>query len=270
MTKEAFKNYILEAIEAMDDAELDYLFPASDQPDLFSIASELTGLRGEVKKLAGASLRSHNELHSFLEQQQADASDGPDPEMLTAENLALREELKTLLLQVLEQDDQIGQASRQLEELPAPGLFSLGAFKAHLASWQKGFGITVSKWQVFVKSLGLHKTGLPGEPFNPKSHEAVDVKFDPSLPANAVLETEVTGFLYKQQVLRLARVVVNKYPEPKPEPPQEMAPLLPGPAGTSKTTEPPAPSIAQEGAEPSKKRKEKSKRKTKKKKQKNR
>jgi GrpE protein len=259
MTKEEFKDYLLEAVEAMDETELENLFPATGQPDLFTVVNELVGMRGEVKKLAGASLRINHDLQSLLEKQEiAEEEDNGD---LAAENRELREELKMLLLQLLEQDDFIGKTSGHLEELPEPKVFSLSTYRTRLASWQKGFDITVAKWQVFVKSLGLYKTGLPGEPFNPQYHEAVEVKYDPAQPDNAILEAEVPGFLYKQQVLRLAKVVVNKHPEPKKETLPE-APVLPPPdAGPELPPEPPA-------AETPKKRREKSKRKSRRKKKK--
>lgn len=217
MTKEEFKDYILEAVEAMDETELEYLFPAKEQPDLFTVVSELVGMRGEVKKLAGTSLRINHDLQAFLEQQGIIAEEKDSTETLEAENRELQDELKMLLLQLLEQDDFIGKTSRHLEELPEPKVFSLSTYRTRLASWQKGFDITLAKWQAFIKSLGLYKTGEPGEPFNPQYHEAVDVKYDPAQQDNCVLETEVAGFLYKQQVLRLAKVVVNKHPEPKKE-----------------------------------------------------
>lgn len=280
MSKEEFKSYVFEAIEAMDEAEVEWLFPRAHQPDLYTLVSELTGLRGEVKKLAGASLRTHNELHAFLEQQQAalaEASDEPDPQALASENLALREELKTLLLQILEQDDGMGRAFQQSQSLPEPQLFSLGAFRARFDGWRKGFGITMSKWEVFVKSLGLRKTGLPGEPFDPERHEAVEARFDAASPPNTILETELAGFLYRQQVLRIAKVVVCKHPPPKPEPPLQPEPPMPVSPTTfapeaevveEKTA--PAPTLPPERTEmekPStKKTKEKSKRKARKKK----
>jgi hypothetical protein len=264
MTKQEFKDYILEAVEAMDGTELEYLFPATEQPDLFTIVSELVGMRGEVKKLAGTSLRINHDLQAFLEKQGIIAEEEDNAEALAAENRELQEELKMLLLQLLEQDDFIGKTSRHLEELPEPKVFSLSTYRTRLASWQKGFDITVAKWQAFVKSLGLYKTGLPGEPFNPQYHEAVEVKYDPAQPDNAVLETEVAGFLYKQQVMRLAKVVVNKHPDLKkealPEPTVQPVPPLPA-------VEPELPTEPQPVEAP-KKRKDKSKRKSRKKKKK--
>jgi len=263
MTKEAFKDYLLEAVEAMDETELEYLFPASAQPDLFTVVSELVGMRGEVKKLAGTSLRINHDLQAFLEKQETVAEEEDSAEALAAKNRELQEELKMLLLQLLEQDDFIGKTSKHLEELPEPKVFSLSTYRTRLASWQKGFDITVAKWQTFVKSLGLYKTGLIGEPFDPEYHEAVEAKYNPAQPDNAVLETEVAGFLYKQQVLRLAKVVVNKHPEPKKEALPE-PPVLPPPSVMPELP-PDLPT-----AEIPKKRKAKSKRKSMRKKKKKR
>ena len=89
------------------------------------------------------------------------------------------------------------------------------------------------------------------------------MKYNPAQLDNAVLETEVAGFLYKQQVLRLAKVVVNKHPEPKKEALPE-APVLPPPSVMPELP-PDLPA-----AETPKKRKDKSKRKSMRKKKKKR
>ena len=250
MTKNEFKEYITQAIDAMQDGELEYLFPNAGQPDLFTLSKELTGLKGEMKKLSGASLRLNQDIRDLLELSQAASLENGQrsPEDLEKENKELKDNLKYLMQQLIEQDDFISRTAKHLETLPSPGLLSLSNYKTSMAAWEKGFEITVDKWQNFIKSLGLYKTGLPGESFDPATHEAVAVKYDSNQPENSVLESEVTGFLYRQNIIRQAKVVVNKRPAPKPT--IEAEPVLlppitpdlqttpappPGPAATHET-----------------------------------
>jgi molecular chaperone GrpE (heat shock protein) len=219
MTKSEFKNYLFEAIDALGEQDLEALFPPAQQPDLYTIVKETVGLRGEVKKLSGASLRLNQDIREIIEQtrkQAEERQEQPDPVALAAENRELREEIRQLLLQLLEQDDLLYRTAAHFEELPQPGLFSLNTYNTKLAAWRKGYDITTEKWKGFVKNLGLHKTGLPGESFDARLHEAVAVRQDAALGDQMIVETEVPGFLYRQQVLRLAKVVVNKRPEVKP------------------------------------------------------
>ncbi|HHM20433.1 MAG TPA: nucleotide exchange factor GrpE [Bacteroidetes bacterium] len=240
MTREEFKQYILAALEALPEGQLEQLLPNSQQPDLYTIAREVTGLKGEVKKLAGSSLRLNQEIRGLLEltQDSTEEKDAPNPEELEKENRELKANLQLLLQQLIEQDDFITRTAKQLETLPSPGLLTLNNYKTSMAAWEKGFEITVDKWQQFIKSLGLYKTGLPGEPFDPALHEAVAVKYDSSQPENNILESEVTGFLYRQSIIRQAKVVVNKRPTPKSVPAPQ---TLPTPPPTAPPEEPPLP-----------------------------
>ena len=57
MTKDELKRYLNEAVEALTTDDLEMLFPQNNQPDLYTLAQELIGLRGEIKKLAQSSLK---------------------------------------------------------------------------------------------------------------------------------------------------------------------------------------------------------------------
>ncbi|GEM_PF-6370789 len=219
MTKEALKAYISEAVDALDPVDLELLFPVNNQPDLYTVVEELTGLKGAFNKLSGSTLKLNHEIHSLVEQ--VDSQQEQQEKFLLTlkeeeaaktanEGEALDTDLKEILLKLLEMDEVLQLATISYQELPEPTWLTLNQFKVKLAAWQKGFDITLNRWGKFLQTTNLYKTGLAGEVFNPELHEAVAVKHQNELADNIILETEQAGFLYKGKVLKLAKVVVNK------------------------------------------------------------
>lgn len=225
MTKEELKAYILEAVDALDPADLEVLFPPNQQPDLYAVVEELTGLKGAVSKLSGSTLKLNHEIHSLVgqvgmqQEQQTQlmfALQEKEKEEKATEEETLNTDLKNLLVKLLEMDEVFQLAVSGYQALPSPTLFNLNQFKTKLAAWQKGFDITLNRWQKLLQSINLYKTGLVGEDFNPELHEAVAVKHQNDKTNNTILETEQAGFLYKGKVLKQAKVVVNKVKIVKP------------------------------------------------------
>lgn len=215
MTKEELKKYISEAVNALDPVDLELLFPPNDQPDLYTIVEELTGLKGAFNKLSGSTLKLNHEIHNLVEQVDIQQEQQENfllslKEEETEEKPPLDAELKSVLLKLLEMDEMIQLAAISYKELPQPGWFNKNDFKASLTSWKKGFDITLDRWKKLLQSSSLYKTGLVGEIFDPEIHEAIAVKHKNNLPDNTILETEQAGFLYKGEVIKLAKVVVNK------------------------------------------------------------
>lgn len=216
MTKEELKAYISEAVDALDTTDLEILFPANQQPDLYSVVAELTGLKGAVSKLSGSSLKLNHEIHSLVEQvglqqtQQEAFLSSLKKEEQSNEEETLDQDLKMLLIKLLEMEEVFQLATHSYQALPQPTWLNLNQYKTKLAAWQKGFDITLDRWQKLLQIANLYPIGLAGEPFNPELHEAVAVKHQNDVADNHIIETEQTGFLYKGKVLRLAKVVVNK------------------------------------------------------------
>lgn len=200
MTKEQLKAYINEAIEALDQEDLAEMFPASQQPSMYALAHELIGLRGEVRKLSSASLKLGTGVQTLSDRVVVELSQSLDD----------KETVRVLLDRIIEQDELIIRTAESYAELPELGYFNLNDFKAKLSAWKKGYNITQERWTKFIKSLGLVKTGLAGEAFDPLYHEAVAIKDMAGIADGIIVETEITGFIYKKQLVRRAKVVVNK------------------------------------------------------------
>lgn len=212
MTREQLKIYISEAVDAMEQDDLEQLFPSSQQPDLYSIIKELVGLRGEVRKLAQSTLKLNNNIKGVLEnQKEQNAKIVP---MMNATNTdkqqVLDDDLKTILAQIIKQDDAMQRTKEHFQTLPDLTVWNTFQFQKQFAAWKKGYQITQSQWNQLIKSIGFYKTGLPGQQFNPEIHEAVAVKTVAGESENAILETEVVGYMYQQKLIQRAKVVVNK------------------------------------------------------------
>ena len=216
MNKEDFVKYINQAVEALNEDDINALFPDNAQPDLNTIVQELIGLRGEVRKLAQSSLKMNNDVQTVIEQQKnilletkehLTTVQQPTIEKISSED---SDEYKELLQQIIEQDDIMTRTAEHFKTLPEVSFFTLNNYRQKFASWQKGYEISYQKWQKLVKSSGVYATGKVGETFNPLYHEAIATKSETGKNNNTILETETLGYLRGQKIVRRAKVVVNK------------------------------------------------------------
>jgi hypothetical protein len=69
MNKSEFLQYIQQAVDSLEQADIDSLMPTTAQPDLYTIVQELVGLRGEVRRLSQAALKTNNDVQTMLLQQ---------------------------------------------------------------------------------------------------------------------------------------------------------------------------------------------------------
>lgn len=209
MTREELKHYISEAVDAMEQDDLEQLFPSAQQPDLYSIIKEIVGLRGEVRKLAKSTLKMNNQIQGVLETQK-EQSTKVVPIMRQNGQHPVDDNLKTILAQIIKQDDALQRTQEHFETLPELTVWNQFQFQKQFAAWKKGYQITQEQWNQLVKSIGFYKTGLPGEVFDPLHHEAIAVKNVSGKGENVILETEVVGYMYQQKLIQRAKVVVNK------------------------------------------------------------
>lgn len=205
MNKEQIKRYLEEAIDAMDEEAIESIFSDRNEPDLYTIATELVSIKGEMKKLSNSTLTLNNNIKSIAENIDNDAA--------TKKNVndeSLNQEIMLLLNQIIDQDDLMSRTAENFRELPKLDFFSLSRFKRNFEVWQKGFEITMEKWDQLVKTTGLYKTGKKGQKFDPSFHEAIAVTTDAATLNNVIVEIEVEGYIYKQHPIRQAKVIVNK------------------------------------------------------------
>lgn len=200
MQKEELKQYLNAAIDALSQEELDRFTLSIDEPDLFSVGEEVVALKGEVKKMNSVSLKLSNEIHALFEKTKEEAE----------KKSQLDEKTKDILLKITEQDELIQRTRKYFDELPKLKSFFKRDFQNKFYAWREGFYIQNEKWQQFIDSIGLTRTGNAGEIFDKEYHEAVDIVQKKKRKDNEIVDVEEVGYLYKDILLKRAKVIVNK------------------------------------------------------------
>ena len=78
------------------------------------------------------------------------------------------------------------------------------------AAWQEGLRMTVRRLDQVLLDRGVVATHLVGQPFDPRRARVVATAPDASVAEGTVIEEVRTGFLWDDQVLRTAEVIVSK------------------------------------------------------------
>ncbi|MCG3172782.1 MAG: Protein GrpE [Myxococcota bacterium] len=69
-----------------------------------------------------------------------------------------------------------------------------------------------------IARFGAEGFESKGKPFNPERHEALQHVFSADVPAGAIIEEMESGYLFKDRLLRPAKVLVSRGPAPAPKP----------------------------------------------------
>jgi molecular chaperone GrpE (heat shock protein) len=210
MNKDDLQLYLQQAIDALDDNDVERLFPKNAQPDLYTVVQEIVGMRGEMRKLAQSSLKLQQEVQILLQNQKdiaaQDAKRLAEPVLNANDDAAFQ----ALLAQLIEQDDLMQRTNTHFKELPPVSYWNMKLFQQQFAAWERGYSISDQRWKNLMKSSGLYTTGKIGDVFDPKFHEAIAVKTNNNQGNNVILESETLGYVCGEKIIRLAKVVVNK------------------------------------------------------------
>ena len=85
--------------------------------------------------------------------------------------------------------------------------------KSGQKDWIRGVKILHDKAIEVLNSRSVRVSAVRGMKFNPEHHESVNVDFDSQLPAGSISEIVESGWLFKDLVLRYAKVIVSKEKE---------------------------------------------------------
>jgi len=77
-------------------------------------------------------------------------------------------------------------------------------------AWQDGLRMTVRRLDQVLFARGVIATQLVGQPFAPRRARVVATAPDGSIEEGTVIEEVRAGFLWNDQVLRTAEVIVSK------------------------------------------------------------
>ncbi len=235
----------------LDDLqETPLLVETEEQPDLYSFYEELCVLRNEFKK---NSRRSHETflkfgehlgefdgvMASLAQRLENSARDQENMEFLARQQL---------LLQIVEIHERMRRFEEKLREIKSPprapeaarpGLWARmlgrdapegGKGKRKDRKKQReqterqvtqdipanvidGFFLTMSHFDEFLVIAGVRRTATAGAPFDPSVMMAVGVVATDACLPNTVVEEISSGYLYGNNVLKLAKVTVSKQKE---------------------------------------------------------
>jgi molecular chaperone GrpE len=200
-----------------------YLDSAGDQPevpddagetaDLYSVFVEVAGLRSEMRtesRLVKEALDQFRGVFDLLRTSQAAVQQELDRARADAREQA-HAALRPLLLDVIDLRDRLVAALRlgatgrprwsdRLLRRNAPGG----------AEWQEGLRMTVRRLDQVLLERGVVAVQRVGQLLDPRQARVVATAVDTSVAEGTVIEEVRTGFLWNDQVLRTAEVIVSK------------------------------------------------------------
>ena len=215
MTTELQKNELLEDFQAyLAESQAD-AFVTQEQPDLHSLLSEMASLKTEVKAEARQFKNTLDSLSSAL-----NIVEG-DNKVLVAELAAYGERseqqqdklMRTMLLQMVDMYDRVHTGVEVLQNYqPVKQLFKKSRPKdVHfIERFKEGQVMTLKRFEQLLLEHQVRVIDCVGKRLDPVLMSAVETKQDPSQDNGVVLQELRKGFLFKDQVLRLAEVKVNK------------------------------------------------------------
>lgn len=154
-----------------------------------NLAADLDKAREEAKDLQDRLLRLAAEFENFKKRMQRER----ETAMKYAEEALLRELLPTL--------DNLERAMEQ------------GRTAANPTTLLEGVAMTMDGMRNTLEKFGLKPIDGAGQPFDPNFHEALVMEASDTVPANTILQEYQKGYMFKDRLLRAAKVVVSKSSE---------------------------------------------------------
>ena len=151
-----------------------------------NLAADLDKAREEAKDLQDRLLRLAAEFDNFKKRMQRER----ETAMKYAEEGLLRELLPTI--------DNLERAMEQ------------GRAAAEATALLEGVEMTMSGMRNTLEKFGLKAVDGVGQPFDPNLHEALAMEASDTVPANTILQEYQRGYIFKDRLLRAAKVVVSK------------------------------------------------------------
>ncbi|MFA5921740.1 MAG: nucleotide exchange factor GrpE [Methylococcaceae bacterium] len=209
------KNRLLEEFQSyLEQADLAHTLSA-EQPDLTMLLSEMAGLKSEVKAESRHFKTTLDTLSNALTTLQTDNKALADE--LSAHNERLQqmrsETLRIVLLDIVDIYDRLIVGFGVLQNYhPVSSLFSHSKKQdvRFINSFKKGQSMTLRRFEQLLQRYNVYAIDCVGKLLDPHTMSAVEITQDPKLANGIVIEELRKGFLFEENVLRLAEVKVNK------------------------------------------------------------
>ncbi|MGN7613238.1 nucleotide exchange factor GrpE [Magnetococcales bacterium HHB-1] len=211
---EAFKHYL----DQIDDDSLPV--EGDQQTDLYKLFIELAALRNEVRMESRQFNRALERFNSWSEplkegygrlndaldlvQQQKDASHKAETRQLLLDLIDLHDRMRTAL-----------QATKPPPPPPPTRSFFKKSEphhegKAHWLAIQEGWHLIMQRFDRLLAQQNITRIDTEGKTFNPDFMRAVETVSKPHLEHGLILDSIQPGYLWNNELLRLAEVRVNR------------------------------------------------------------
>lgn len=187
-------------------------------PDLFTLLSEITALKNEVKLEARQFKSAYDELAARLDaerdhdrltsEQAAPPGETGDQAATTAETTPEQVQ-QDLLLELLELRDRL-QAGHDQALRFSPGRRNGRTAARFVASMAEGMAMNLRRLDETLARRAVLPLPAVGQAFDPRTMYAVQQAQDPTCPHGQVVGELRKGFLYQDRLLRQAEVIVNR------------------------------------------------------------
>ncbi len=180
--------------------------------DLYSLLVEMAGLRTEVRtesRLVKEAIDQFRGVFDTLRASQSTLeqelgrvrSDGRDQ---------ARASLRSLLLDVVDIRERLRAALKFSKTAPTSWWDRLLRREPSPPTWQEGLRLTLERLDQVLLARRVAPMKLEGRPFDPKFARVIATSAESSAPDGAVIEEVRAGFLWDDQVLQIADVIVSK------------------------------------------------------------
>ena len=181
--------------------------------DLFSVLVEMAALRSEVRtesRLVKEALEQFRSVFDSLQASQATLQRELDRARTETRDQA-QSALRPLLLDVIDLRDRLV-AALTLSAAARPRWRDRlwRRDRSGVAAWQEGLRMTLRRLDQVLLDRRVVATQLAGLPFDPRLARAIGTATDSSVAEGTVIKEVRAGFLWDDQVLRTAEVIVSK------------------------------------------------------------
>ena len=185
------------------------------QPDLNTLLSEVTSLKTEVKAQSRQFKTSLETLSSALDTVQEDNHALTSELAIYADRIEQQKVdiMRTMLLEMIDIYDRLATGVDVLQKYrPIHKFFKQSRKKdiQFIKRFKEGQIMTLKRFENTLQKHGVRLIDCLGKTLDPTTMNAIETGHNTQLNNGVVLEELRKGFLYKDQVLRLSEVKVNK------------------------------------------------------------
>jgi molecular chaperone GrpE len=187
----------------------------AEQPDLSALLGEMAGLKSEVKAESRHFKSTLDTLSIALTAMQTDNKALIDELAIHSKRLQQmrNETLRTVLLEIVDIYDRLTVGFGVLQNYhPVSSLFNHSKKQdvRFIKSFKEGQSMTLKRFEQLLQRHNVYPIDCIGKLLDPRTMSAVEISHDPKLDNGIVIEELRKGFLFENNVLRLAEVKVNK------------------------------------------------------------